>query len=223
MTPSSQTPPTRHLQPYMLYQVDLKRSIRTLKNDREHFSRCMYKTGPPTLTMTKKEKSNAKVTAHKGKTGATKKKVFYNTMSHLLLKRFADNDPTLTAGAKRDRTKYPYVAIAQMDPSGRATCKLCGEKIAKAALRFGLMLECHKGYRNLCTLHPDCFWIHPETTKLVDAKEIHRAPNLSKDDGIMIDERFEKLVTHQNMQVISAEGKDKATAWADENAEENED
>jgi hypothetical protein len=157
--------------------------------------------------MTKTKKSNAKVTAHKGKTGTTKKG-FTNKHSILFLKRFADNDPTLTPGAKRDRAKHPHLAIAEIDPSGRATCKLCGEMIAKSTLRFGLMLECHKGYRNLRTLHPDCFWRHPETTKLVDAKEIHKASNLSKDDCTTIDKKFEKFVAQQNTQATSAEEKD---------------
>ena len=95
-----------------------------------------------------------------------KAKKSWNTMSHLYVKRFRDDDPTLTPGAMRDREQHPHPAIVELDPSGRSTCKLCGEKIPKGTLRLSLMLECHKGYRNLCTLHENCFWKHPETKKL---------------------------------------------------------
>ena len=116
------------------------------------------------------KKEDTKVTAVKAKETKTKKG--WNTMSHLHLKRFADDDPTLTAGAKRDRVKHPHLAVAELDPSGRAACKGCGETIPKSSLRFGLWLECHKGYRNLCTLHTECFWKHSETQKLEKADEI---------------------------------------------------
>ena len=121
-------------------------------------------------------------------------KKVWNTMSHLSLKRFADNDPTLTAGAKRDRLKHPHLAVAELDVSGRALCKLCGEKIDKASLRFGLYLECHKGYRNLCALHSECFWKHPETQKLQQAKEIHTSPTLTKEQCESIVKKFDQLI-----------------------------
>lgn len=121
-------------------------------------------------------KASASTTITKPKRSAAPsptRKNAWNTMEHLSLKRFADDDPTLTAGARRDRTtKHPYVACAERDPSGRAVCKLCGERIPKDALRLSLMLECHKGYRNQCTLHEDCFWKHPETKKLTSVEEI---------------------------------------------------
>lgn len=88
-------------------------------------------------------------------------------MNHLFVKRFRDDDPSLTPGARRDRKARPHVAIAEKDPSGRSRCKLCGDMISKGALRLGLMMECEKGYRNLCTLHEECFWKHRETPKLV--------------------------------------------------------
>ena len=96
----------------------------------------------------------------------------WNSMSHLRLKRFADNDTTLTPGARRNRAKYPNLVVAELDPSGRAACKMCGERICKGSLRLCLWLECHKGYRNKCTLHPACFWRHPETQKLESFHEI---------------------------------------------------
>jgi hypothetical protein len=104
----------------------------------------------------------------------------WNDMSHLSLKRFGDDDPTLTAGAKRNRARLHYLAIAELDPSGRAICKLCGERIhPKGVLRMGLMLECHKGYRTLCTLHAgSCFWMHPEAKKLASLDEIYIHPNV---------------------------------------------
>lgn len=117
----------------------------------------------------------------------------WNTMSHLFLKRFADSDSTLTPGAKRDRAKHPHLAVAELDPSGRAQCKLCGEKIAKSTLRFGLWLEYHKGYRNLCTLHFSCFWKHPETSKLDDAKEIHISSGLTSEQRASVLESYDQL------------------------------
>ncbi|CAB9510429.1 expressed unknown protein [Seminavis robusta] len=141
------------------------------------------------VTRSKMKKEDTKVTAVKAKETKTKG---WNTMSHLSIKRFADSDPTLTAGAKRDRAKHPHVAVAELDPSGRATCKLCGDKITKSTLRFGLFMECHKGYRNLCTLHPECFWKHPETKKLEHAKEIHCAKELTKQQRADVVDRFQK-------------------------------
>ena len=138
-----------------------------------------------------------------------KNKKTWNTMSHLFLKRFADNDSTLTPGAKRDRKKHPHAAIAELDPSGRAQCKLCGEKIDKSTLRFGLMLECHKGYRNLCTLHPDCFWKHPEISKLETAKEIHLSPALTKEQSASIVEKFGQVQTNKIVDPVKKEEGDK--------------
>jgi hypothetical protein len=126
---------------------------------------------------------------------ATHVKKGFPTMSHLFLKRFSDSDPTLTPGAKRNRADNPHVAIAELDPSGRAGCKLCGEKIRKDTVRMKFMLECHKGYRIPCTLHSDCFVRHPETVKLHDIKEIHIDSNLSKEQGYDIIEKFEKFKT----------------------------
>jgi hypothetical protein len=102
----------------------------------------------------------------------------WNDMSHLSIKRFQDDDPSLTAGAKRNRALTPYVAVAEKDPSGRSKCKLCGSLIPKGKLRLGLMLECHKGYRMLCTLHESCFWKHPESRKLDEFHEIFFRPNV---------------------------------------------
>ncbi|CAJ1951512.1 unnamed protein product [Cylindrotheca closterium] len=116
---------------------------------------------------TAKPKLKSPIVPHQNKNKlVARSKKTWNDMSHLFLKRFADNDATLTAGAKRDRLKHPHLVVAEYDPSGRSKCKLCGNKIAKKDLRFTLFLECHKGYRNACTLHQDCFWKHPETAKL---------------------------------------------------------
>jgi hypothetical protein len=124
-------------------------------------------------------------------------KSIWNGMSHLYLKRFRDDDPMLTEGAKRNRAKFPYVAIAEMDPSGRALCKLCGERIHPkgSTLRMGLMLECHKGYRNLCTLHASpCFWQHPETKKLASLDEIYIHPNVATKHKEMIAKQFANMI-----------------------------
>ena len=115
----------------------------------------------------------------------------WNDMSHLSIKRFHDDDPLLTQGARRNRAKQPFVACAQMDPSGRSKCKLCGDLIPKGTLRLCLMMECHKGYRNLCTLHPACFWQHPETKKLDSIEEIAILDGVSEQDLVAIRADFE--------------------------------
>jgi hypothetical protein len=102
-------------------------------------------------------------------------------MKHLYLKRFPDDCPSFTSGAKRDRAKHPHLVVVEPEPSGRAKCKLCDEKIAKFELRFVIFLKCHKGYRIACTLHKSCFWEHPERRKLTSLKEIRFSPVLSKD------------------------------------------
>ena len=144
-----------------------------------------------TATPVKHKKEDKKAPAKKAvQTKKSPKNKSWNTMSHLLLKRFADDDATLTAGAKRDRQKHPHIAIAELDPSGRAKCKLCGDKLNKSSVRFGLFLECHKGYRNLCTLHPECFWKHPETQKLEDTKELYLSPKLTQEQSSNILQQF---------------------------------
>ena len=110
-------------------------------------------------------------------------------MSHLTVKRFGDDDPTLSAGAKRNRAATPYSAVAEIDPSGRSACKLCGSIIHKKSLRLSLMLECHKGYRVLCTLHEECFWKHPESTKL-DLADVFFRANLAASQKVTIQKQF---------------------------------
>jgi len=144
------------------------------------------------MAVKSESKSSPKGKAEKAQSRKKGKKS-WNTMEHLSIKRFRDDDPALTAGAKRDRTKHPYVACAEIDPSGRSTCKLCGEKIVKNSLRLCLMLECHKGYRNLCTLHQDCFFQHPETSKLENVEEIFLKDNVSKVQAENIKARFQTL------------------------------
>lgn len=128
-----------------------------------------------------------------------KKSQGWNTMSHLSLKRFADDDETLPAGARRDRVQHPDLVTAEPDPSGRALCKWCGDRISKDSLRLCLWLECHRGYRNACTLHYDCFWRHPETQKLERVEEIALKDGLDKDQITRIQTDFEAFL--QNQQV----------------------
>lgn len=143
---------------------------------------------------TAKPKLKSPVTKAKPTTSANSKTArtkSWNDMSHLFLKRFADTDATLTPGAKRDRlNKHPHLVVAEYDPSGRSKCKLCGNMIAKSELRFALFLECHKGYRNACTLHEDCFWKHPETKKVDSMKDIHLAASLSQESRTCITKAF---------------------------------
>ncbi|KAJ1496428.1 hypothetical protein T484DRAFT_1740406 [Baffinella frigidus] len=81
-----------------------------------------------------------------------------NDLSHLQLKRFADSDPTLPPGARRDRANRPGDVVAELDPSGRATCRHCGTRLEKGEVRLVLNLQCHKGYKVGCPLHVDgCF------------------------------------------------------------------
>lgn len=153
-------------------------------------------TGKPKL---KSPVANAKPTTtyYTNKAARTKS---WNDMSHLFLKRFADTDTTLTPGAKRDRlNKHPHLVVAEHDPSGRSKCKLCGNRIPKSELRFALFLECHKGYRNACTLHEDCFWKHPETKKVDSMQDIHLAASLSQESRTCITKAFKAFKSHKSI------------------------
>ena len=165
-------------------------------------------SGPDALMEAKSESSlSAEVTKEDP---PAKKDKAWNDMSHLSLKRFQDDDPTLTEGAKRNRKEYPFVALAELDPSGRALCKLCGQRIQpKHTLRMGLMLECHKGYRNLCTLHASpCFWEHPETIKLTSLDEIYIHPNVVEaKHKEMIAEQFSNMIRSQGIPLDEAPSK----------------
>eukprot|EP00039_Didymoeca_costata_P003461 m.67907 g.67907 ORF g.67907 m.67907 type:complete len:154 (-) comp11918_c0_seq1:155-616(-) len=108
----------------------------------------------------------------------------WNTMGHLHIKRFAVSE--LTPGAKRSHAQHPYEVLVELDPSGRSLCKLCGEKICKGSCRVGLMMQCHKGYKNLCTLHMNCFFKHPESSKLSDSKEFCFRPGVSETDKELV-------------------------------------
>lgn len=121
-----------------------------------------------------------------------KREVPWNDMSHLSVKRFRDDDPALTSGAKRNRAATPYSAVAEIDPSGRSTCKLCGSLIPKGTLRFGLMMECHKGYRSICTLHEECFWKHPETKK-VELSDVFFRPTVHSSQKDAVRNQFAKF------------------------------
>lgn len=111
------------------------------------------------------------------------KKSGWNSMLHLSIKRFDDDDPTLTAGAKRDRLKHPHVVEVERDPSGRSICKHCGIVIEpKGVTRISLMMECDKGYRNPCTLHESCFWKHREFGKINSADEVYIHQSIIDDD-----------------------------------------
>ncbi len=78
---------------------------------------------------------------------ATKVVRGFNDMSHLSIKRFADGDPVLRPGAVRARAKLPWDAMAELDPSGRSTCKHCGSVIPKGDTRLVLLMQCNKGYK----------------------------------------------------------------------------
>ena len=116
----------------------------------------------------------------------------FNDMSHLCIKRFADDDPSLRPGALRARAKLPWDALAEMDPSGRSRCKLCGLGIPKGQLRLVLLMQCHKGYKTPCTLHFDCFWRHAETSKLESAEEIHTARGVGASEQARIRKAFDR-------------------------------
>ena len=129
------------------------------------------------------------------------KKSRWNSMLHLSIKRFDDNDPTLTNGAKRNRLHHPYVVIAEKDPSGRSTCKHCGIVIQpKGVTRISLMMECDKGYRNPCTLHESCFWKHRDFGKVDSADEVYIHQSLIDDDPTF---RAKFTETFNHMKTVS--------------------
>ena len=126
--------------------------------------------------------------------GSDAKKGTWNDMLHLSIKRFDDNDATLTIGAKRNRSQFPYIAIVERDMSGRSTCKHCGIVIEpKGVIRISLMMECHKGYRNSCTLHESCFWKHREFGKINTANEVHIHQSIVHDNPSFQEEFTQKF------------------------------
>jgi hypothetical protein len=130
-------------------------------------------------------------TVSKEKTERTGQEEWWKTMSTLYVKRFPDDDPTLTAGAKRNRSQHPHIAMAELDPSGRSKCKQCGELITpKGQLRMTLMLECEKGYRFHCTLHEHpCFWQHRESRN-INYVDVLMKPGVTAQKQEMIQAKF---------------------------------
>lgn len=120
-------------------------------------------------------------------------------MSHLEYKRFDDKDPKLTAGARRNRAQNPHVSLVELDPSGRAQCKSCGERLVKGQIRHVLMLECHKGYRNACTLHVECFWRHPQVVeRLKSLEELHIDSAVSPEQVDALHKRFAQEIAKRD-------------------------
>ena len=99
---------------------------------------------------------------------------------HLLLKRFKDSE--VTPGCLKARRATPYDAKVDLDKTGRASCVKCGKGIAKGLLRFTLMLQCHKGWKNSSHCHYECFFLHPEARKLVSPTEIDNLKSLPQAD-----------------------------------------
>jgi hypothetical protein len=130
-----------------------------------------------------------------------REKTGWNDMLHLSIKRFNDDDSTLTDGAKRNRVKYPHIATAEYAKSGRSICKHCGTAIQpKGTVRMNFMMECHKGYRTACTVHELCFWKHREVSKLNFVDEIYIHPQILQDDPTFKDklsEQFNIMVKHK--------------------------
>jgi hypothetical protein len=134
---------------------------------------------------------------HNGKRTSGK----WNNMLHLSMKRFADNDPTLTPGARRNRQLLPHVAVIEKATSGRSKCKQCGVEIQpKGTIRIVLMMECNKGYRNPCTLHETCFWKHREFGKIDTVDEIYIHPSIVSDDPNFSD-RFKRTFDTMKHQI----------------------
>jgi hypothetical protein len=150
------------------------------------------------ITQASKQK-NAKLVSSSKKSSMTVIKTktertgqeWWKTMSTLYVKRFPDDDPTLTAGAKRNRSQHPHIAMAELDPSGRSKCKQCGELISpKGQLRMTLMLECEKGYRFHCTLHEQpCFWQHRESRN-INYADVLMKPGVTAQLQEMIQAKF---------------------------------
>lgn len=99
-------------------------------------------------------------------------------MGHLYLKRFP-NLSSLTPGARRNRSNALHEVLADYAPTSRAACKMCAAPIQKNALRFTLMLQCHKGYKMPAVVHRNCFTAHPETAKIESRDEVLVAREVS--------------------------------------------
>ena len=126
-------------------------------------------------------------------------------MSHLFLKRFPDDWPALTPGARR-RVKHdatvdetPRVVRAVLPGGGSgadrkasrvpprwvtreqgSTCRMCRAPIERGSLRVGLLLQCHKGFKACAYVHGvPCLAAHPEARKLGSLDEFVGVGGLS--------------------------------------------
>ena len=113
---------------------------------------------------------------------------------HLVLKRFARSDPELRPGARRTHDQFPFDVKAEKAATGRSVCHVCRESVAKGELRMRMMLQCHKGYKNACFVHAECFMKHPQSRK-VQLREIVFGKGLTKADRQSVMALFEGKTT----------------------------
>lgn len=66
-----------------------------------------------------------------------------------------------------------------------STCRACRAPIERGALRVGLMLQCHTGYKCCAYVHggAGCAGAHPEAHKLLGTAELVGARTHAHDSG----------------------------------------
>lgn len=94
-----------------------------------------------------------------------------------MLKRFQNNE--LGESASR---RVGYHCTTDYAKSSKAQCRVCDTNIEQGELRLALMLQDIEGYKSKTWTHFDCFWKHPETTKLNGTHEIHDFSKLKHAD-----------------------------------------
>jgi hypothetical protein len=94
-----------------------------------------------------------------------------------MLKRFKSQE--LGESASR---RVGCDCTADYAKSSKAMCRVCKQNIEQNALRLALMLQDIEGYKSNAWTHFDCFWVHPETSKLEGTHEIHNFATLKAAD-----------------------------------------
>ena len=127
---------------------------------------------------------------------------------HLVLRRFAANDPKLTPGARRSHQQIPEDVRAEVAATSRSICHVCREKIPRGALRMRMQLQCHKGYKNAAFVHAACFRQHPEAQKVQKIEEVKGVDALSKHHKKEIEALFTKTAPIRKRKVPKKEPAD---------------
>ena len=112
---------------------------------------------------------------------------------HLKLKRFPSIKDLTMPYARKTWQQMPHDAAVAKAPNGRALCRHCHETIEKGALRYQLLLQCHKGCKTSAFFHANCVWKYPETRKITKVEEFAGLDNLPLQEKKSVLKQFEEF------------------------------